>query len=66
MRRGMESEAITQLIMDNRAHAVEMDHTATPLFLINGELVPGFNRPLLETRLREATREARARRQQSR
>jgi protein-disulfide isomerase len=59
MRRGMESEAITQLIMDNRAHAIEMENTATPLFVINGELVSGFNRPLLEERLREATREAR-------
>ncbi|QGZ95417.1 DsbA family protein [Terricaulis silvestris] len=66
MRRGMESEAITQLIMDNRAHAIEMDNTATPIFIINGEMVAGFNRPLLETRLREATREARARRQASR
>jgi protein-disulfide isomerase len=66
MRRGMGSEAISDLIMDNRAHAVEMESTATPLFLINGELVSGFNRPLLEQRLREATRDARARRQASR
>jgi protein-disulfide isomerase len=66
MRRGMESEAITQLIMDNRAHAIDMDNTATPIFLINGEMVAGFNRPLLEQRLREATRDVRARRQASR
>jgi protein-disulfide isomerase len=66
MRRGMESEAITQLIMDNRAHAIEMENTATPIFLINGEMVAGFNQPLLEQRLREATREARTRRQASR
>jgi protein-disulfide isomerase len=66
MRRGMESEAITQLIMDNRAHAIEMDNTATPIFIINGEMVAGFNRPLLEQRLREATRDVRTRRQASR
>jgi protein-disulfide isomerase len=66
MRRGMESEAITQLIMDNRAHAIEMENTATPIFLINGEMVAGFNQPLLEQRLREATRDARTRRQASR
>ena len=66
MRRGMESEAITQLIMDNRAHAIEMDNTATPIFLINGEMVAGFNRPLLEQRLREATRDVRTRGQASR
>jgi protein-disulfide isomerase len=66
MRRGMESEAITQLIMDNRAHAIDMDNTATPIFLINGEMVAGFNRPLLEQRLREATRDVRTRRQASR
>ena len=58
--------AITQLIMDNRAHAIEMENTATPIFLINGEMVAGFNQPLLEQRLREATREARSRRQASR
>jgi protein-disulfide isomerase len=66
MRRGMESEAITQLIMDNRGHAIDMQNTATPLFVINGELVSGFNRPQLEARLREATREVRTRRQASR
>ena len=35
-----------------RGFAIDLDNTATPLFLINGEMVPGFNRPLLEARLR--------------
>ena len=35
----------------------------TPAFLINGEMVSGYNRPLLDQRLREATRAARERRE---
>jgi protein-disulfide isomerase len=62
MRRAMESEAITQVIQDNRALAIDMNNTATPLFIINGEMVAGFNTPVLEARLREATREARSQR----
>lgn len=62
MRRAMESEDVTSLLQDNRALAIEMQNTATPLFLINGELVAGYNRELLESRLREATAAARARR----
>jgi len=59
MRRAMDAPEITELLMDNRGFAIDLDNTATPLFLINGQLVPGFNPPLLEARLREATREAR-------
>jgi len=62
MRRAMESEDVTQVLQDNRALAIEMQNTATPLFLINGELVAGYDRELLERRLREATAAARARR----
>jgi len=62
MRRAMESENVTQVLQDNRALAIEMQNTATPLFLINGELVAGYDRELLERRLREATAAARARR----
>lgn len=61
MRRAMESPDITALLQDNRAHAIEYDITGTPGFIINGELVPGFNQPLLETRIREAARAARER-----
>lgn len=60
MRRAMSEPAITTLIQDNQALAVDLENTATPIFIINGEMIRGFNPPLLETRLREATREARA------
>lgn len=59
MRRAMASEDVTRLLQDNRGLAIELENTATPLFLINGELIAGYNRELLEARLREATREAR-------
>lgn len=60
MRRAMSEASITELLQDNRAHAIDLDNTATPIFIINGEMVAGFNPALLDTRLREATREARA------
>ena len=66
MRRAMENPEITSILEDNRALAIDYDISGTPGFIINGELVPGFNQPLLETRLREATREARERRQAQR
>jgi 2-hydroxychromene-2-carboxylate isomerase len=62
MRRAMDSEDVTRLLQDNRQLAIDLQNTATPLFLINGELVAGYDRELLEARLREATREARQRR----
>jgi protein-disulfide isomerase len=61
MRRAMDAPEITALLEENRAHAIDYNINGTPGFVINGELVPGFNQPLLEARLREATREARRR-----
>jgi protein-disulfide isomerase len=66
MRRAMESPAITALVEENRARAIEYDINGTPGFIINGELVPGFHRERLDERLRAATREAAARRQAQR
>lgn len=66
MRRAMENPEITQLLEENRAHAVNFEINGTPGFVINGELVPGFNQPRLDARLREAAREARERRQAQR
>ena len=67
MRRAMGSPDIAALLDANLGLAVDISASpATPLFMINGELVSGFNRPLLEQRLREATRAARERRQASR
>ncbi len=62
MRRAMSDQAIVQLLQDNRGHAVDYNITGTPGFVINGELISGFNEPLLNARIREATREARERR----
>jgi len=60
MRRAMDSPDIIALLEQNRAHAVNIaTNPATPLFMINGQVVSGYNRPLLEQRLREVTREAR-------
>jgi protein-disulfide isomerase len=62
MRRAMNSPEVTRLLEENRAMAVDMGNTATPLFVINGEQVSGFDQARLDARLREATREARERR----
>lgn len=66
MRREMDSADISAHLNQNRAQAVDYNITGTPGFIINGELVPGFDRQALETRLRAATREARARQQAQR
>jgi protein-disulfide isomerase len=66
MRRAMENPEIDSLLQENRAHAIDYNIEGTPGFIINGELVPGFNPPLLEERLREATRAVRERRQAQR
>ncbi|MBL8543149.1 MAG: thioredoxin domain-containing protein [Hyphomonadaceae bacterium] len=58
MRRAMASEAITDILQDNRGLAVDLGVNGTPAFFINGEMVAGYNRPLLEEKLREATRNA--------
>ncbi|MGD9981068.1 MAG: DsbA family protein [Hyphomonadaceae bacterium] len=62
MRRTMDAPEITAILEQNRAHAIDYNITGTPGFVINGELVAGFNEQALNTRLREATREARERR----
>lgn len=60
MRRAMEAPEITALLEQNRALAIDISaQPATPLFMINGEVVNGYNRELLEQRLREATRQVR-------
>jgi protein-disulfide isomerase len=66
MRRAMQSADITALLEDNRAHALDYSISGTPGFIINGELVPGFNQEQLDARLRQATREARERREAAR
>lgn len=66
MRRAMDDPEVTRLLEENRAMAVEMGNSATPLFVINGEQVSGFDAARLDARLREATREARERRQAQR
>jgi len=60
MRRAMENPEITAILEQNRAQAIDYNISGTPGFVINGELIPGFNQPLLESRLREAARERRA------
>jgi protein-disulfide isomerase len=70
MRRAMtdpESSArIVALLEDNRGLAVDYGITGTPGFVINGELISGFDEAALDRRLREATREARLLREASR
>lgn len=60
MRRAMDDNAIIQLVQDNTSLAADLGATGTPAFLINGELVSGFNPEALDARIREAGREARA------
>lgn len=62
MRRAMNSAEVTQLLEDNRAMAIDIGNTATPLFIINGEQVSGFDRQRLDQRLREASRAVREQR----
>jgi protein-disulfide isomerase len=66
MRRAMDDPEVTRLLEENRAMAVDMGNSATPLFVINGEQVAGFDVARLDTRLREASREVRERRQAQR
>jgi protein-disulfide isomerase len=66
MRRAMESADVTRLLEENRALAVDIGNTATPLFIINGEQVSGFDRSRLDARLREAARQVREGRQAQR
>lgn len=62
MRRAMESPEIIALLEDVRSQALDITASpATPLFMVNGEVISGFDRARLEARLREATREVRER-----
>jgi protein-disulfide isomerase len=61
MRRGMGDQAISQLIRDNTSLASTLGVTGTPAFLINGQLVAGFDPERLDAALREAGRTARTR-----
>jgi protein-disulfide isomerase len=63
MRRAMQDPEISAQIEEIRGQAIDYNFQGTPGFVINGETVPGFNQPLLEQRLREATRAARLRRE---
>jgi protein-disulfide isomerase len=60
MRRAMDDAQITRLLEDNRALAIDATaNPATPIFVINGEIIAGYDRERLDARLRAATREAR-------
>lgn len=65
MRRAMNETEITEIIQGNQAQVIDMDRNATPVFVINGEVVGGFNPPVLNEALRRATTEARATRRQA-
>lgn len=60
MRRAMDDPAIMQILEHNRAQAIDYNITGTPGFVINGELIPGFDQARIEARIREASRERRA------
>lgn len=62
MRARMDDPEITAHLEQTQGLAVDSGITGTPGFLINGELISGFNRDALAARIREATREATARR----
>ena len=62
MRRAMNDGAITRLLNENESLAADLGATGTPAFLINGQLVSGFNQEGLEQQLQRAALEARARR----
>jgi protein-disulfide isomerase len=59
MRRAMASPEITAHLETNRGQAIEYNISGTPGFVINGELVSGFNTEVLDARLRQATSAAR-------
>jgi len=62
MRRAMSSPEIIAHLQDNRARAMEYDINGTPGFVINGQLIPGFDEERLNARLREAALQAREQR----
>lgn len=64
MRREMQSPEINAHLQDNRARAIDYQINGTPGFVINGELIPGFDENRLNTRIRQLASEARDRRAQ--
>ncbi len=62
MRRDMESEDITRLLETNHELAYGAGITGTPGFVVEGELISGFDRQALEAKLRDATQATRQRR----
>src|SRR5690606_5923721 len=62
MRRAMSNADITTHLQDNRARAMDYQINGTPGFIINGELIPGFDEARLDARVRQAASEARTRR----
>lgn len=65
MRRAMNDPAVQARINDHlgqsRAQAMDYGINGTPGFIINGELISGFDPARLDERVREAAREARRR-----
>lgn len=59
MRRAMNDPNVIRVLEDNRALAIDMNNQATPLFVINGEPIAGFDPDRLNARLRAVTREVR-------
>jgi len=53
MRRAMDDEALNAHLQDIQGLAVDTGVTGTPGFMINGELIQGFNRDALNARLRD-------------
>jgi protein-disulfide isomerase len=70
MRRAMDSREdsarITALLENNRALATHFGVTGTPGFVINGELISGFQPERLNARLAQLTRETRGQREAAR
>ncbi|MEZ6023490.1 MAG: hypothetical protein R3C16_08815 [Hyphomonadaceae bacterium] len=50
----MDDPAVNEILQDNRARA-DLGLTGTPGFMINGEVIPSYNRPL-EQRLQRTLR----------
>jgi protein-disulfide isomerase len=62
MRRAMTDPAITRLLDENNSLAADLGATGTPAFLINGQMIAGFNEEALNQRLQQASLDARAQR----
>lgn len=62
MRRAMQAQEISTHLQENRAQAIDYQISGTPGFVINGELIPGFDEERLNARIRQLAVEARERR----